>query len=64
MCFIYLALTFVNELQVTDFTWFNKLADAATPMFWKRKKRVEEAVCIWILRVWWEKNCTHVIGEV
>ena len=46
MCFIYLALTFVNELQVTDFTWFNKLADSATPMFWKRKKRVEEAVRI------------------
>ena len=43
---IYLALTFVNELQVTDFTWFNKLADSATPMFWKRKKRVEEAVSI------------------
>ena len=46
MCFIYLALTFVNELQVLDFAWNDKLADASTPMFWKRKKRVEVAVSI------------------
>ena len=46
---IYLALTFVNELQVLDFTWkekFQQDADAASPIFWKWKKRVEEAVSI------------------
>ena len=50
--FILLALTFVNELQVLDFAWKPNLANAATSMFWKRKKRVEEAVSISYVLMW------------
>ena len=39
-----LAVVFVNELQVLSFNWFDKLEDAATGMFSKRKKLVEEEV--------------------
>ena len=44
----------MNELQVTQlgktsqktpyFTWYNKMADATTSMFWKRKNRLDQEV--------------------